>query len=368
MSHFAVLVAGKDPEALLAPFHEFECTGQDDEYVKDIDITEDARSEFDQAKKLVIKALDGTVKSAYDDCFYREPTTEELEAIGRKKGSGSNGQIQWTSKDWSDGKGYRAKVRFIPEGCEELMVQEEDFVTWLTEYYGYSPVDSRVSPDLEETHKYGYFVVQGDVVLKVIDRTNPNKKWDWYQIGGRWAGGLKLKRGAKGLYGAKGVAASCSNDAEGYASQCLKGDIDVEGMRQEAALKAGEKWEIARSFTNGKTWKSFDEVRAESGSTDVAREVYWAQPGLKEMSEALGPFHDLKQYTEPKDVLVDKARRSAVSFFAYLDAHGWEGRGEMLMFGCVKDEQDKASWADKFNAWFDALSDDTVITLVDCHI
>ncbi len=43
MSHFAVLVADKDPEALLAPFHEFECTGQDDEYVKDIDITESAQ-------------------------------------------------------------------------------------------------------------------------------------------------------------------------------------------------------------------------------------------------------------------------------------------------------------------------------------
>ena len=86
------------------------------------------------------------------------------------------------------------------------------------------------------------------------------------------------------------------------------------------------------------------------------------------MSKAFGPFHDLEQYTEPKDVLVDKARRSAVSFFAFLDARGWEESGEMPMFASVKDEQDKASWVDKFNAWFDALSDDTVITLVDCHI
>ncbi len=368
MSHFAVLVAGKDPEALLAPFHEFECTGQDDEYVKDIDITESARSEFDQAKKLVIKAPDGTVKCAYDDCFYRDPSPEETKEIGRIAGTGGNGRIQWASKDWYDSKGYRTKIHFIPEGCEEQMVQEEDFKAWLADYYGYKPVDSQAAPDLKEAHKYGYFVVQGDIVLKVVDRTNPNKKWDWYQIGGRWAGGLKLKPGTKGLYGERGVAASCSNDAEGYASQCLKGDIDVEGMREEAARKAGEKWEIARGFTAGKTWKSFDEVKAESGSIDVAREVYWAQPGLEEMSKAFGPFHDLEQYTEPKDVLVDKARRSAVSFFAFLDARGWEESGEMPMFASVKDEQDKASWVDKFNAWFDALSDDTVITLVDCHI
>ena len=308
MSHFAVLVAGKDPEALLAPFHEFECTGQDDEYVKDIDITESARSEFDQAKKRVIKAPDGTVESAYDD-----------------------------------------------------------FKAWLADYYGYKPVDSREAPDLKEAHKYGYFVVQGDVVLKVVNRTNPNRKWDWYQIGGRWAGGLKLKPGTKGFYGVQ-PGARLLLHTEGYASQCLKGDIDVEGMRQEAALKAGEKWEIARSFTAGKTWKSFDEVKAESGSIDVAREVYWAQPGLKEMSKALEIFHDLEQYLEPKGIVVDKARRSALSFFAFLDARGWEERGEMLMFASVKDEQDKASWVDKFSAWFDALSDDTVITLVDCHI
>lgn len=34
---------------------------------------------------------------------------------------------------------------------------------------------------------------------------NPNRKWDWYQIGGRWQGMLKLKKGAKGRAGSKSL-------------------------------------------------------------------------------------------------------------------------------------------------------------------
>lgn len=35
MSHFTVLVIGPNYEEQLAPYHEFECTGCDDEYVQD---------------------------------------------------------------------------------------------------------------------------------------------------------------------------------------------------------------------------------------------------------------------------------------------------------------------------------------------
>lgn len=49
MSHFTVLVIGDDPEAQLAPYHEYECTGVDDEYVVDVDITEKVREQ--QAKE-----------------------------------------------------------------------------------------------------------------------------------------------------------------------------------------------------------------------------------------------------------------------------------------------------------------------------
>ena len=37
MSHFTVMVVGDDVDYQLAPFHEFECTGVDDEFVQNID-------------------------------------------------------------------------------------------------------------------------------------------------------------------------------------------------------------------------------------------------------------------------------------------------------------------------------------------
>lgn len=34
-------------------------------------------------------------------------------------------------------------------------------------------------------------------VWQEYSRSNPNMKWDWYQVGGRWAGRLVLKEGAE---------------------------------------------------------------------------------------------------------------------------------------------------------------------------
>src|SRR3546814_8966760 len=41
MSHFGVLVIGGNVEQQLAPYHEFECTGLNDQFVQDIDVTEE---------------------------------------------------------------------------------------------------------------------------------------------------------------------------------------------------------------------------------------------------------------------------------------------------------------------------------------
>ena len=38
-----------------------------------------------------------------------------------------------------------------------------------------------------------------------FSRYNPDSKWDWYLLGGRWSGMLKLKKGAKGVTGKAGV-------------------------------------------------------------------------------------------------------------------------------------------------------------------
>ena len=48
MSHFFTMVIGDDHDTQLAPFHQFECTGWNDQYVQDIDITGDIKEHIRQ--------------------------------------------------------------------------------------------------------------------------------------------------------------------------------------------------------------------------------------------------------------------------------------------------------------------------------
>src|SRR5690606_18805090 len=120
MSHFSLLVVTeKEPTqdllaARLQPFHEFECTGVDDQYVENVDRTAEARAAFDRETSQMLRAPDGSLHRPYEDRFYRDPTPEEAPKVGLGTGFGSG--LVWTSKDWGDGRGYRAKVQFIPDG------------------------------------------------------------------------------------------------------------------------------------------------------------------------------------------------------------------------------------------------------------
>lgn len=83
-----------------------------------------------------------------------------------------------------------------------------------------------------------------DGVWRKYSTYNPNSKWDWYMLGGRWSGWhIKLKPGAKsGIIGEKSWT---REDAPGV-DAALKGDIDFDAISKEefapyALIKDG-KW------------------------------------------------------------------------------------------------------------------------------
>lgn len=200
MSHFAVLAfvpETKTLEEVMAPYHEFECTGDDNEFVQDIDVTEEYTRKFNEDLKKVYVLPDGTYKSIWDTDLYRDPTNEELKEIGR--GTGSNGKQSWTSQDWNDGKGYRTKIRYTPDfPVKEITLKEfyGDFKSFLIKYDGYeeNKIISNISEINKEIHKYGY-VIESNGTYKIIKRTNPNSKWDWYSVGGRWRNYFAVDQG-----------------------------------------------------------------------------------------------------------------------------------------------------------------------------
>lgn len=372
MSHFAVLVATKTPEELdevLQPYHEFECTGCDDQYVVDVDQTEEARQTYEEGTKRRLKSPDGTLHNPYDDKFYRDPTPEEKERIGPIAGTGCGRGMSWTSRDWKDGLGYRTKINFSPEGYEEIEVPLKDVKTLVEHidgYYGKPVVEHGKEPDLKGTHKYGYVTVDADGnVIKVIDRTNPNKQWDWWVIGGRYAGRLLTKSGM-------------------IADQCRKSNLDLEGMRTNAIAKRRSSWaeSLAKAEEAGLslTEDELDQKRREFYRKKEAEIEAWQiaktdrrqhyTDFMQEWERYDAVFTDWGPITTDRDIPIAEWINAApaLSSFAVLKDGTWYEKGSMGWWGVVHDEKDEAVWEEQLNKMIAELPDDAWITIVDCHI
>jgi hypothetical protein len=383
MSHFTVLVIGDNVEEQLAPFHEFECTGIDNQYIQEIDQTEEAREAYNtnttrRYKHVTPKFPLGKLYDPYLDRFYREPTTEEQKKVGL--GSGCGDGISWTSKDWGDGRGYRAKVHFLPEGWEEVEVPTKDvkmFSEYIEGWYGHVPVKFGRKPDLSKKHKYGYTLLDANgEVIKTVDRTNPNSKWDFYQIGRRWNGFFMLKPNHDGTLGTASLICKMDPDYKspeaGRADQCLKGDIDLEGMRDEAGQKAADRYDLFTSLTAPHPpIVPWDTIRTKHGDghIDAAREEYHDQPGVKALhANKDAAWFETEEFACSREEYIDKARKTAISTFAVIKDSVWYERGSMGWWGIVTDEKDTNEWQDKFFSLINDLPDNTLLTLVDCHI
>lgn len=314
MSHFSVLVIGSDVEKQLAPYHEFECTGEDNEYVQDIDITQDLLAEYEKAS--------AETKTSY-------PT----------------------------------------------------FTEYVSQYHGKNLVKFGKSPDLSDNHahKYGYALVDAEGnVTKVVDRTNPNKKWDWYQIGGRWNGYFKLKKphlGALGRPGIQTMDKGYKPPEKDRADVCPKSAIDIEGMRDEAGEAAAKTYDKVAAIIMGHpkpmSWTDMQTKHTVDGKTDwdAARAEYNEQPMVKAFRADDDMFgRHLEDFLIPREEYIQQARDNAIATFAVVREGKWFKRGEMGWWGCVHDEKDKNQWLKEFNQLIDDLPEDTLLTVVDCHI
>jgi len=161
MSHFTVLIPANDEDDLrqkLLPYHEYGWGDGDADaeadalgYIVFEDMTDELTEEYTTSTIEVVKLADGTLKSPYDKMF-----------------------------DTPDAQNPMITKKVYPENSQMVEVIFNEFYDSLDEfakdYHGYGKVKGR----------YGYY-------------HNPNAKWDWYQVGGRWTGTLKLKRNGVSL-------------------------------------------------------------------------------------------------------------------------------------------------------------------------
>lgn len=191
---------------------------------------------------------------------------------------------------------------------------------------------------------------------------NPNKKWDWYSIGGRWTGSLFMKSDENGVlapvheaiyeemagHGEPGLMTEpCSRiDRVDFAPAEL---IDWEAMREQAAERAAKRYDAYHS------------AKSEHGDDNKALHSALCQAGY---------FLDKNEVeeleSETRESLKEKERQDAL-FFAFIDLDGkWHERGRMGWFAIVTDEQD--SYPADFWKFVESLPDEQRIYVVDCHI
>lgn len=354
-----MLVIGQDPDWQLAPFHEFESTGNVDEFVVDVDETETARRTFVTKTIEQHRAADGTFHSPYDDRFYRDPTPEELEKLGPTYGSGTSAGMRLWSKDWGDGRGYRPKVHYLPEGftAVTLTLQEYyiDFSDYAREEYGHGSLSPTDSLDIHETHKYGYLVVDDqNMVQRVVRRTNPNARWDWYQVGGRYSGRLRTHDGR-------------------IVDSARFGDLDWTGMRRHYELEARLRYSRFHQITHGLSFESWAQVQARLGEDiGASRTAYWNQPLMVALREDQDfSFIDDAELIElmgPKEDYICRQGARRVTTFALVKDRQWYERGSMGWFGNVHGGITEAEWQAKYAELLSDVDPDTLVTMVDCHI
>lgn len=344
MSHFVVMVAvpGDTPETeietavekQLAPFHEYECTGIDDEYVVDVDVTDEARADY---------AKYGDGESFRDFCL-----------------------------------GWYGSAKFEGEGDD----------------------------------------------IRVFRRTNPNAKWDWWVIGGRWSG-LFNPEGSQGNPNAPAFAQRLPNtgniirkkdwpyeermakardewgqryDAVWAVIGTLADDYQTFEQLTESMGQAGpmtreeaiadfhargdnmlnpgaepSEDDIARMMERGDPWRLVRKAYAEQPLVIAARNV--DDPLATDEQRAdqfdkgklLSFFDSVDDYLVDRDKFLDLKAFASVGAYATVDLKGnWIQRGEMGWFGMDSDHD--PDWPKPALDALEAFPDDTFLVAVDCHI
>ncbi|MCL2062062.1 MAG: hypothetical protein FWH03_05500 [Firmicutes bacterium] len=133
---------------LLAPYQENNMGDCPREYMEFNDIEDEALQNYENEGERKIKMPDGRLLSPWD---------EEFRTNGIKGSFGF-------------------ETHKIPDGCEEVIVPFKElyptFEIYMKDYCGHEEKD-------EEKGRYGYWY-------------NPQSQWDWWEIGGRWAGLLRV--------------------------------------------------------------------------------------------------------------------------------------------------------------------------------
>ena len=236
---------------------------------------------------------------------------------------------------------------------------KDEFVVWVDKHDEvdevYKKSDEGEYNDIDHCGRE-YFGYTDIVNGRIGTHTNPNAKWDWWQIGGRWAGDLLLKKDIDVNFKITKPNFSWGWNAEEKAKilekpvvdSAPKKYIDIEGMEKPMATRAAKQWDEWHSKIKG----------LPEGDEAVKK---WMQEnlGFLVMKKDIKRLHDMnrEEYIACKSIWAP---------FAVLWAGKWYEKGEMGWFGISINED--SNWNGQFKELWSEIPDEEIITMVDCHI
>lgn len=283
MSHFSIAVISEKPEdveRLLAPYQENNMGDCPEEYLAFTDAEADGYSEYQNSSKEMIRTPDGRILFPWDEDF----RVNDLPGI------------------------YGSDTHKVPDGFERINVSFKEryatFDDFMQGWHGYSRRDS-------QTGKYGYW-------------ENPNAKWDYWLIGGRWSGSICTKAGAK-------------------ANQCRISEIDLT-LDKTAYDHAIRFWEVA-----------------------VEGQPLRDDESLSDFDIPYMPQYYTDRYNSKEEYAKQKA---SFSTFALITPDGkWHEKGSMGWFGTSSTTKDSlAEYMAHFENALKQANPDFYLTVVDAHI
>lgn len=413
MSHFLVTITGEKEtfDQQMAPFAEQKAQ---DEFLKFKDCEAESHKEYETGKRPEFFCSSSSSwgmqvsQRLFDTIAKEKPGTFKIWTFGRRDldcmGYFKMGEYYHcgvVGKGHTMPKKYRwVKVIDIIatnhpdknvcfEGAIRVEVVAAPKQIKLTEYY---PTFEKYMEDYEgykrpdpKTGKYGYWF-------------NPQAKWDWFQVGGRWAGYFLIKPeyqavhfGEKPEFGwehtdyPEGRKLMEQKLQEGRVDTALKRHIDFEAMMQYGRDKAAKRYDVVMNLIlkDLPVNESWEVIRNDCKGRDIpkVRDLYWNQPrcaAFKAYIENADNRRVLEEYGidwfdgNPDEYLMTREQYvrfhglKAVTTFAILHNGQWAERGRMGSFAFVHNEKD--NWEEIFQKILAEIPDETRLTILDCHI
>lgn len=213
----------------------------------------------------------------------------------------------------------RTKAQMIKDGKKRKEYYQtlsgDDYKDYMTPYLLATTDEEFYNLEKYEDAKY-------DNEGNELSTYNHKSKWDWYLIGGRWSGELRLKE----------------EDEDGY-SYCDEAKIkDIDFSPDEEKYDECYKWWKEKVEGSDEEWDSF------------YKKSYFTEK-----------YRDAEEYA---------TRSAQFTTFALVTPDGeWHEQGEMGWFGWSSDTPDEArAWDEQYMSFIENADPEYYFVMVDCHI